>query len=146
MVFSNKALGSPPTPYNTNDSESINAAIKEKVNYRKSEWPQFNAKMKKLVNSLVQEAEKAIIGFGEFRIRDEYKHLVVPVEKWNQMTKEQRKRAICKFHSAGVHEVRISSTTSQPPRHDNPLVVSTPATTASSSAPTSQSLLCLMKT
>lgn len=56
------------------------------------------------------------------------------------MTEEQRKRAICKFHSAGVHEVRIPSTTSQPPRHDNPQVVSMPATTASSSAPTSQSL------
>lgn len=77
-------LRSPLTPYYTNDSESINAAIKEKVNYRKSEWPQFNAKMKELVNSLVQEAKKAIIGFGEFRIRDEYKHLVVPVEKWNR--------------------------------------------------------------
>jgi len=63
-----------------------------------------------------------------------------------QMTKEQRKRAIRKFHSARVHEVRIPSTTSQPPRHDNPPVVSTPATTASSSAPTSQSLLCLLKT
>ena len=93
-------LGSPPTPYYTNDSESINAAIKEKVNYWKSEWPQFNAKMKELVDSLVQEAEKAITGFGEFRIRDEYKHLVVPVEKWNGMTEEQRKRAIRKFHSA----------------------------------------------
>ena len=56
------------------------------------------------------------------------------------MTEEQRKRAIHKFHSAGVHEVRIPSTTSQPPRHDNPPVVSKPATTASSSATTSQSL------
>ena len=56
------------------------------------------------------------------------------------MTEEQRKRAIHKFHSAGVHEVRIPSTTSQPPRHDNPPVVSMPATTASSSAPTSRSL------
>ena len=100
-------LGSPPAPYYTNDNESINAAIKEKVNYNKSEWPQFNAKLNELVDSQMQEAEKAIIGCGEYRIRDEYKHLMVPVEKWNRLSEEQRKRAIQKFHSACVRKVQI---------------------------------------
>ena len=53
------------------------------MNYNKSEWPQFNAKLKELVDSQMQEAEKDIIGCCEYRIRDEYKHLMVPVEKRN---------------------------------------------------------------
>ena len=81
-------LGSPPTPFYTNDSESINAAIKEKVNYQKSEWPQFNAKMKEFVDNQTREAEETIIACGEYRIHDSYKHLVVQVEKWNRMTEE----------------------------------------------------------
>ncbi len=138
----------PPAPYYTNDNESSNAAIKEKVNYQKSEWPQFNAKMKEFVDSQMKEAEKAIIGFGEFRVRDEYKHLVVPVEKWNRMSEEQRKRAVRKFHSARVYEVEHASTTALPtasdfhlPRQDKrPAVSATDTTTAFSSRQTSENL------
>ena len=90
-------LGSPPTPYYTNDSELINAAIKEKVNYQKSKWPHFNAKVKELVDFQMQEADKAIIGCGEYGIRDEYKYLMVPIETWKQTTKEQRSEPYASF-------------------------------------------------
>ena len=34
-------LGYPPDIFTTNASESLNAALK-KVNYKKTEWPEFN--------------------------------------------------------------------------------------------------------
>ena len=42
-------LGSPPKIFTTNASESINAMMKRKVNYKESEWPLFNEEVKQLV-------------------------------------------------------------------------------------------------
>ena len=42
-------LGSPPAIFTTNSSESINAMLKSKVNYKQHEWPQFNEQLKQLV-------------------------------------------------------------------------------------------------
>ena len=49
-------LGSPPAIYTTNACESLNAVIKRKVNYKESEWPQFNEQMKELVDRQREEA------------------------------------------------------------------------------------------
>lgn len=42
-------LGSPPSIFTTNSSESVNAAIKRKVNYKEHQWPEFNDHLKQLV-------------------------------------------------------------------------------------------------
>ena len=39
-------LGSPPAQFTTNGSESINAALKRKLNHKESEWPQFKEHLK----------------------------------------------------------------------------------------------------
>ena len=39
-------LGSPPAKFTTNASESLNAAIKRKVNFKESDWPEFISQMK----------------------------------------------------------------------------------------------------
>ena len=44
-------LGSPPAQFTTNGSESINAALKRKVNHKESECPQFNENLKAYVQS-----------------------------------------------------------------------------------------------
>ena len=44
-------LGSPLSTFITNASESINAAIKRKVDFKESDWPEFNEKMKHFVES-----------------------------------------------------------------------------------------------
>ena len=41
-------LGYPPEIFTTNSSESLNATIKRKVNYKESEWPEFNEYMRQL--------------------------------------------------------------------------------------------------
>ena len=45
-------LGSPPSTFTTNASESINFVLKQKVDFKESEWPEFNEKVKVLVNRL----------------------------------------------------------------------------------------------
>lgn len=41
-------LGSPPAIFTTNASESLNAALKKKMNFKETEWPEFNEAMKNL--------------------------------------------------------------------------------------------------
>ena len=61
-------LGSPPKAYYTNGSESINAVLKERVDYKKQQWAVFNQKMKETVEQQQQEVEKAIIGCGKYTV------------------------------------------------------------------------------
>ena len=61
----------------TNDSESLSAVIKEKVDYKKHQWPIFNDKMKQLVDQSQQEVKKAIIGTGRYQMKEQYRHLIV---------------------------------------------------------------------
>ena len=61
-------LESPPKAFYTDDNEAINAKLKECLGYKKHQWGLFNAKMKELAKQQQQEVEKAIIGFGQYRI------------------------------------------------------------------------------
>lgn len=57
-VRSNAGLGFPPKAYTTNN-ESINRVLKDKVSYKKQEWPEFNLKMFELVKE--QEEERLYV-------------------------------------------------------------------------------------
>ena len=77
-------LGSPPDIFTTNASESLNAVLKSKLNYKRSELPQFVKQMDELVIEQKEEFERAIINCGKLRIRDQYRHLAVSQDKWCQ--------------------------------------------------------------
>lgn len=51
FVREEASLGSPPKAFYTNDNESINAVLKEHVDYKKQQWGVLNQKMKKLLSS-----------------------------------------------------------------------------------------------
>ena len=70
-------LGYPPEIFTTNSSESLNATIKRKVNYKESEWPEFNEYMRQLVMSQRDEVLRALSGRGQYRLDKEYTHLMV---------------------------------------------------------------------
>jgi len=108
-------LGSPPTAFYTNDSDAINAKFKDCLGYKKHQWALFNAKMKELVKQQQQEVQKAIIGFGQYRLRPQYSSLSVTEEKWFRMSQEQRQRHINKFNSTLVHETVYSEGYHTPP-------------------------------
>ena len=81
-------LGSPPVAFYTNDSESINALLKESLAYKKHQWALFNEKVKKVVEQQHGEVEKAIIGYGQYQLRPHYSFLAVPEDKWFKMSQE----------------------------------------------------------
>ena len=97
-------LGSPPKAFYTNNSESINALIKECTGYKKHQWALFNDKMKEAIQQQQREIEKAIIGYGEYKLRPWYSSLTVSVEKWFRMSEEQRRRHINRLNTATVYQ------------------------------------------
>jgi hypothetical protein len=57
-------LGDPPAEFNTNDSESTNSAVKQFLQFKKSDWPTFNEKIKKYIVLQQEEIDKSIVGIG----------------------------------------------------------------------------------
>ena len=96
-------LGSPPTTFTTNASESINAAIKRKVYFKKSGWPEFNENMKHLkhfVESQREEIVRALSGSGMYRLCPEFSHYGVSSQVWVKMRTEQRRDIVTSFEKA----------------------------------------------
>lgn len=92
-------LGCPPEPFTTNASESINAMLKRKLDYKQSELPAFIDKVKELVNEQQKELERAVIGRGKYQLKRQYQYLQVAESKWFLMTQEQRKTHLSKLQS-----------------------------------------------
>jgi len=97
-------LGSPPSPFYTNASESLNTMLHEKVHYKKSEWPKFNESMKELIKENYQLVELSVIDHGDFKFRPQYQHLVVSQRRWIQMTPKQRQHHLAKVSSTLLTE------------------------------------------
>lgn len=96
-------LGDPPSEFCTNDSEAINSAIKQSLQFKKSDWPVFNDKMKRFVMQQQEEVCKAIIGLGEYMLKNEYQSLAIPPSHWfTALNDEQRDNARRKFQEACV--------------------------------------------
>ena len=113
-------LGCPSEPFNTNSSESINAVLKRKVNYKKSELPDFIDRIKEVIDEPQREGEQAIIGREKYKLRPQYSTLEVQEAKWFAMTVQQRQKHILAFHCAEVtsmvdqlHDSFISSVKSK---------------------------------
>ena len=84
-------LGDPPLLFTTNASESINALLKRKVDYKKNELPEFLEKLKQAIDDQERELERAIIGRGKYRFATKFQHLTQPEEKWFlEMSVEQK--------------------------------------------------------
>lgn len=95
-------LGSPPEPFTTNASESINAMIKHKVHYQRNELPSFVDKMHDITREQQKEVEKAIICRGKYRLKEQYRFLEISESKWFHMSPEQRKKHLSRLQSLTV--------------------------------------------
>ena len=92
-------LGVPPSRFTTNASESINAMLKRKVEYKRNELPTFMNHLKQLVDEQEREIERAVVGRGKYEFLGEYKHLEIKEAVWFKMTREQRKKHMQKVAS-----------------------------------------------
>jgi len=59
-------LGSPSGIFTTNASESINAVMQPKVNYKECEWPAFNQIMQ--LAQQQREVVWSLSGWGQYRL------------------------------------------------------------------------------
>ena len=102
-------LGCPPAAYTTNASESINALIKQHVHYKASLWPEFNEKLRKLIDSKHEEMVRSLSGRGLYRLSALYSQLGVEPELWLRMRPDQRKKAVKQFEDCSVCISKVSS-------------------------------------
>ena len=91
-------LGCPPHPYYTNSNESMNRAIKEKTQWKKSQLPEFLDRMKELVCEQQCELEKAVIGTGEYILKERFKGLEVSQTAWSRMNEDQRLHYVKRYN------------------------------------------------
>lgn len=83
ILFRRVCLGSWPwKPFSINACKSINAVLNGKVNYKRSNLPQFLDKLKELIDEQVKEVECAVIRCGKYIFQREYQHLEVPDARW----------------------------------------------------------------
>ena len=101
--------GFPPSIFTTNASESLNAALKKKMNFKETEWPEFNEAMKKFVMAQRDDIIRATYGRGQYRVTQEYARLLVSHQEWIKMTPEQRKDVLKRFDSAKVKRDTFAS-------------------------------------
>ena len=104
-------LGDPPSVFMTNASESINALLKNKVEYRKNELPVFLDQLKEAIDEQEREVERAVIDRGKYRFRSDYRYLVKHESNWFKMTASQRQAHLNKVSKAVLH---VSATGSYP--------------------------------
>ena len=109
-VRESAGLGLPPSTFTTNASESINAMLKRKVNYKESEWPQFCSEVQQLVKQQQEEVIRALSGRGQYRLLSQYSHYSVSASVWGKMRPEQRCELVNKFGkaaSAGMEQAGV---------------------------------------
>ena len=89
-------LGNPPQIFTTNASESLNAMLKRKVNYKKNDLPHFVEYFKQFIDEQERELERAVIGRGKYKFRKEFLYLEIAEDDWFRMSREQRERHLKK--------------------------------------------------
>lgn len=116
-------LGSPPSIFTTNSSESLNASVKRKVDYKQHEWPQFNKLIKDFVLAQRDEVTRSLPGRGQYRLAPEFSYLATSISEWSKMTPDQRKM-VADFDSAAVAKgsacCAVPTSASSVASNDNP--------------------------
>ena len=102
-VREDAGLGCPPASFTTNACESLNAVLKRKVNYKKSELPAFVDHLKSLIDEQERELERAVIGRGKYRFRREFQYLQIEEEVWFRMSRDQREKHLKKVAHAQIN-------------------------------------------
>ena len=74
-----------------------NAELKRKVNYKESQWPEFNSHMQQLVESQRDEIIRAISGRSQYHLLPEFHHRTNPVNEWTKIQTEQHQKTVFIF-------------------------------------------------
>jgi len=95
-------------------TRSKNKVLKDELEHKKSELPDFVDKMRALLKKQHHEIECSLIDMGQYRLKEQYRHLKVESSSRFKMNLEQRQRKITRFMKASV-EISSSDTTAENP-------------------------------
>ena len=95
-------LGSPPASYYTNDIESKNNILKQHLQRKASQLPEFVESMKALISEQHNEVEKAVATYGQYRVVSHHSNLAYEHQKWFKMSERQRQSKINRFMKAPI--------------------------------------------
>ena len=83
--------------WTNNNSESLNHIIKQAVQWKSQSVYDLVVKLYELVQGQYRDLENALIGQGNFRLSEEYKHYEISPALWSFKTKEEREQLFQDF-------------------------------------------------
>ncbi|CAH1245863.1 PIN4 [Branchiostoma lanceolatum] len=86
-----------PDGWTNNNSESINHVLKMAVDWKPQPLPKLIETLHDVVKGQYIDAERALIGFGDFRLDSAFKSCAVPAATWTYQSTPQRTRVWNKF-------------------------------------------------
>ena len=101
-----------------NDPESMNNRIKTRMEKKKLSWPECAQQLKEMAEEQERNVNRTLIDEGPYRIRPEIRRLIIPVEKWLAMSKDQKEKKLKEFKKIPLSEafgVGASATVSSIP-------------------------------
>jgi hypothetical protein len=115
-VRESAGLGSPPSKFNTNASETINFILKSKVDHKKQGIPDFIQKMYDLVINQQEELQRAVCGLGKWCFAPTFQFLQVPSDEWFCMKPEVRRRYVDnRVHGTYLADADITTVSQKSP-------------------------------
>jgi hypothetical protein len=106
-------LGCPPEKFTTNRSERTNGIIQDFIKRdcgaAKVDEYTFVTSLEKPIKIQEQEIEMAVLGKGQYTLRDQYSHIRVNGNQWDRMTEGQKKAALSRIHQIGIEDVLPTS-------------------------------------
>ena len=87
-----------------NDPESMNNRIKTRMEKKKLSWPECVQQLKEMAEEQERNVNRTLIDEGPYRIRPEIRRLIIPVEKWLAMSKDQKEKKLKEFKKIPLSE------------------------------------------
>ena len=108
-------LGDPPSQFTTNASESVNALLKNKLDYKKLELTVFLDKLKEVIDEQEKELQRAVIDHGKYRFCTDFQHLVKKQSDWFlKMSAIQKEAHLTKVAKANLRNKFTSNISNLP--------------------------------
>lgn len=96
-------MGDNPPAFSTNASESINAVLKHKVEYKRNELPDFLDKLREVMEEQEREVERAVVDCGKYKFQERFRNLQKSEHEWyTKMSFTQRSTHLKRVQSTCV--------------------------------------------
>ena len=88
--------------WTNNNSESINAVLKNQINWRPKKLPELIENLYKIVQTQYADVRKALVNTGDYKVSDSFQKFIVPINTWSNLANDKRTRHIKRFLKQSV--------------------------------------------